>query len=498
MKENYKAYQSQLQKVADIEAAIAVLSWDQEVNMPPKGAHYRARQVATLSGIAHELATDQGFAKNLEHLAAHKDQLEASEAMNVQRSFSEYERQRKLNKDFVMRRAQAISKTYNTWLKAREANDYSVYVNALSDMVAIKREEAELIGYKEHPYDALLDEYEPGSTTAALDCLFAGVKADLVEFVRKIRAKASPDDSFLTGNFPVDKQWQLGLDLLENMGYDFQAGRQDKSPHPFTINFSAQDVRVTTRVDADSFNTMLWSCLHEGGHALYEQGLPADAYGLPLGKFISLGIHESQSRLWENHVGRSLPYWKAHYPTLQQLFPEQFGSVSLWDFYRGINKVNPGLIRVEADEIHYHFHILIRFEIEKALVAGEIEVADLDKHWNAAYKEYLDVDVPDDRQGVLQDIHWAHGSLGYFPTYSLGSFYAAQFYQQARKDVVNLEENIAKGDSSSLLQWLRNHIHQHGRYYMAEELCERVTGEKLQFKYFQKYLQEKFGEIYEL
>jgi len=280
------------------------------------------------------------------------------------------------------------------------------------------------------------------------------------------------------------------------MGYDFNCGRQDLSAHPFTTSFSPTDVRVTTRVDENDFAYMLWSTIHEGGHALYEQGLSVEDYGLPTGSYISLSIHESQSRLWENHVGRSKEYWTYWYPILKSDFPKNLKKVSLDQFYAGINKIAPNLIRTEADELHYHFHVLIRYEIEKGLIEGTIDTENLDTIWNDKYKEYMGISASDDNTGVLQDVHWGHGSFGYFPTYSLGSFYAAQFYAQAEKDIPKLGKKLSKGRTEPLLSWLRENIHQHGRRYEADELCNMITGESLNVDHFLKYAKDKFLNIY--
>jgi carboxypeptidase Taq len=498
IEKKYQAYVATLQKRADVDYSIGVLSWDKEVYLPQKGARFRSQQVATLSGISHEIFTDKKFGKLLSHLEDNLDKLDARQAKNIQLSLKEYQRSTKLSKDFIIKKSQVISEAYHAWIEARKANDFKIYKDALAKIIAICREEADLIGYKEHPYDALLDIYEPDARTKDLTKLFKDVREQLVDFVKELRAKPQVKSKFLYQRYEEEKQWDFGLKLLQNMGYDFQAGRQDKSEHPFTINFSPEDVRVTTRIDENDFMNMTWSCIHEGGHALYEQGLPTAQYGLPLGAYISLGIHESQSRLWENNVGRSLAYWRAHYKGLKKLFPRNLGDVSLKKFYKGINKIQPNLIRTEADELHYHFHVLIRFEIEKGLMEGSLKVKDLEQIWNAKYKEYLGVKVPDAKQGILQDIHWSHGSIGYFPTYSLGSFYAAQFFQQAEKEIPNLITEIENGNNQPLLDWLRTNIHQHGRYYNAAELCEKITGEKLNFKYFMKYARKKFGAIYKL
>ena len=496
IQKKYQDYVATLQKRMDVDAAIAVLSWDKETYLPEKGARFRSQQVATLSGISHEIFTDKKFGKTLIELNEKVDKLDAFQAKNVELSWKEYQRSTKLSKDFVIKKSQTISSAYHAWMEARKANDFKVYKKDLKAIVAICQEEADLIGYKDHPYDALLDIYEPDAKTKDLTKLFKDVREQLVDFVKEIKEKSQVKDKFLFQKYDKDEQWKFGLNLLENMGYDFKAGRQDISEHPFTINFSSEDVRVTTRIDENDFMNMTWSCIHEGGHALYEQGLPSEQYGLPLGMYVSLGIHESQSRLWENNVGRSLAYWKAHYKGLKKQFPKNLGAISNKKFYKAINKIQPNLIRTEADELHYHFHVLIRFEIEKGLMEGKLKVNNLDDVWNAKYKEYLGVKVPDDKQGILQDIHWSHGSIGYFPTYSLGSFYAAQFYQQAEKDIPNLSQLIENGNNQPLLKWLRKNIHQHGRFYNAEQLCKKITGEKLNFKYFMNYARQKFGAIY--
>lgn len=496
MNKQYEAYQSRMCKIADINGAIALMSWDKEVNLPKKGAAARSQQIATLAGMSHELFTDSAFGKELEALTQLNDELTPQQHRNVELTIKDYNKSTKLPTEFVIRRSQAVSEAYHAWIKAREANDFGIYKEALKKIVGFCRETAELIGYEDHPYDALLNMYEPNAKTADLTVLFKDVREQLVAFVKVLKEKQPVDNSFLSKFYDKDKQWDFGLILLKNMGYDLDAGRQDVSAHPFTINFAPTDVRVTTRIDEYDLSNMAWSCIHEGGHALYEQGLSWDEYGLPLGEACSLGIHESQARMWENNVGRSKAYWEANYEVLQKTFPNELNDISLDDFYNGINKIAPNEIRTEADELHYHFHVLIRFEIEKALMEGKIEVENLDKVWNEKYKEYMGIEITNDNEGILQDIHWSHGSIGYFPTYSLGSFYAAQFFAQAQKDMPNLISEISQGDNSNLLAWLRQHIHQHGRYYTPDELCLKITGEKLNFSYFMDYAKQKFGSIY--
>jgi carboxypeptidase Taq len=494
---DYQKYKNLLSKIADVQNAANVLNWDQETYMPTKGAHFRAQQLATLSGIAHELSTSNELGDLLNKLSF-DTLLQEKEKRNIKESLKKYNENKKYSTAFVQLLSNTISQTFQAWKKAKTENNFSIYAPHLEKLIKLKQEECELLGYKAHPYDALLNQYEPGATTTDLELLFANVRSQLVPFIKQIAAKPQLKDGFMFKHYDDEKQWNFGIILLKQMGYDFEAGRQDKSLHPFTTNFSAEDVRVTTRINEQDLNEMIWSCIHEGGHALYEQGLPAEEYGLPSSEYISLGVHESQSRLWENNVGRSLPYWKNNYAKLQHLFPENLKEVRVEDFYKAMNVVKPSLIRTAADELTYHTHILIRFEIEKALIEGSLAVNELPRFWNDKYKTYLGVTVPNDDQGVLQDIHWSHGSVGYFPTYSIGSFYAAQFYTQAKKEMEQLESEIEKGNMQLMLNWLRAKIHIYGKYYTAEELCIAVTGEKLNFKYFMEYAKTKYTPLYNL
>ncbi|MGB1248057.1 MAG: carboxypeptidase M32, partial [Chitinophagales bacterium] len=407
-------------------------------------------------------------------------------------------KKKKLPTDFVVKLSDATSEAFHAWIEARKQDDFSVYIKPLEKMVEIQREKTEIYGYEEHPYNALMGDYEPGAKVSEIDTLFADVRAKLTPFIEKVFAAKKSDDSFMYKHFPKDKQWDFGMDMLSLLGYDIDAGRQDIAEHPFSTSFSPLDSRVTTRVDENNFYDMTWSCAHEAGHALYEQGMPVAQYGLPCGDAVSLGIHESQSRLYENNVARSMAFWQHNYGKLQTAFPANLQAVSLEDFYKGVNIVKPSLVRTDADELTYHFHIMIRYEIEKKLILGEIEVKDLPTIWNEAYKKYLKIDVPSDKVGVLQDVHWAHGGFGYFPTYSLGSFYAAQFFAKASEKIDNLEAKIAKGDMQPLLIWLRENIYQHGRFYTPQELCTKATGESLNFDYFMAYAEKKYGAIYGL
>ncbi|WMX16898.1 MULTISPECIES: carboxypeptidase M32 [unclassified Aureispira] len=498
IRKQYEQYVAHLQKIQDLNSTLALLHWDNEVNAPPKGAQIRGQQIATLSATVHEWATSPEFGGLLVNLNDNRQALSENEAKNVELSLALYNKEKNLSTEFVTAFSKARTNAFQAWLKARKAKDYSLYKNELSVMIELLKEKAELIGYDEHPYDALIDEFEKGATVAQLDVLFGDVRQQLVAFAKEIQAKGKPSEkSFLNRHYDKQKQWDFGIELLTQMGYDFEAGRQDISEHPFTTTFSSKDVRVTTRIEEDNPIEMIGGCVHEGGHALYEMGLPAKYYGLPLGMPTSLGIHESQSRLWENQVGLSLAYWKANFPRMQELFPASLGDITIEQFYKAINQLEPNYLRTIADEIHYHLHVLIRYEIEKGLIEGTYDVDSLETVWNQKYKDFLGLDVPHPTYGILQDVHWAEGLFGYFPTYSLGSFYAAQFYSKAKEDIPNLEAEIAQGNMKPLLEWLRYHIHQHGQKYTSEELCQRITGEGLNLSYFMNYAREKYAIIYD-
>ncbi|MCB9046013.1 MAG: carboxypeptidase M32 [Chitinophagales bacterium] len=495
--ELYEEYKRITQKAADLDYASAVLGWDQEVYMPAKGFAFRGQQLATLATLSHQMVTSDDYGHLLDELAGRGD-LEEDQQHNIRLSRESYLKNKQLPASFIEKLTEQVSRSYDTWIKARKENSYAVYAPELQKMIALKIEQATLYGYEGNPYDALMDEYEKGATVSMLDPVFEEVRKQLPGLLESIKQSEQVDDAFLSGHYPKDKQWDFSLDVLKQIGYDFEAGRQDLSEHPFTTSFSPQDVRVTTRVNEHDFASLLWSSIHEGGHALYEQGLPASQYGLPLGAAASLSVHESQSRLWENNVGRGTHFWKYYYPKLQSLFPAQLSGVTMDAFYKGINKVQPSLVRTEADELTYHFHVMIRYEIEKALISKELDPKDLAGAWNEMYKKYLGITPPDDKQGVLQDVHWAHGSFGYFPTYSLGSFYAAQYYVQAKTDLTGLETQFEKGEYGHLLQWLREKIHVHGKKYRSDELCKKVTGTGLDFSAFMDYASRKYKSIYDI
>jgi len=493
-KELYQQYREQLSKIADVKYSAAVLQWDQETYLPPKGAAIRGRQIATLSEMAHQMFTDEKTGKLLQELLS--KELTERQKRNVQLTWEDYTNLKKLSPAFVRKVSEAVSAAFYAWIEARKQNDFKVFEPLLASIVDLKRQEAEMLGYEGHPYNALMNEYEKGATVQMLDKVFADIKNPLLDLLYESTEKPVADDYFLHRHFPRQQQWEWGTYLARQLNFDFTSGRQDISEHPFTTNFSSHDVRITTRIDENDFANMTWSTIHEVGHALYEQGLPANEYGLPLGEYASLGIHESQSRLWENCVGRGNAFWQYYYPKLQQYFPQQFGTVSIDQFVKAINKVQPSLIRTEADELTYHFHVMVRYELEKHLIEGSLQVKDIPVYWNDQYKSLLGVHVPDDKQGCLQDVHWSHGSFGYFATYSLGSFYAAQFWEQAKTDFAGLENHIAnEGNTGLLLKWLRDNVHQYGRFYTSDELCSKVTGKKLDSGVFVSYLREKINGL---
>ena len=486
-----------MQRIADVRNANAVLQWDQETYLPPKGAAFRGQQISTLSEISHRLFSEDELGDLLQTLMQ-KDGLTIQQKRNVERTHEDYVRNRKYTSQFVRALSEQINKAFHSWIEARKKNSFAVYEKDLDALIQLKREETSLLGFEGHPYNALLHEFERGCTVDLLDRTFDGLLPKLKELSQRINAAPQVDDSFLKKHFPKQKQWDWGMFLVGKINFDFEAGRQDLSEHPFSTSFNRNDVRITTRVSENDFGNMTWSCIHEVGHALYEQGLPEEQYGLPLGEACSYSIHESQSRLWENNVGRSWAFWKFAYPPLQKFFPEQFAAVSLDDFFKAINKVQPSLIRTEADEITYHLHVYIRYQLEKRLMDKSLAVKGIPAYWNEQYKNLLGVDVPDDKTGCLQDVHWSHGSIGYFPTYSLGSLYAAQFFAAAAREIKDLEQKIQTGDTSELLQWLRMHVHNKGRFFTSEELCMEVTGKTLDPDFFLNYLLDKYVSIYNL
>ncbi len=492
-----------LQELADIQAAIALLDWDQQTKMPPKGASARAYQLATLQGIAHERLTSPALRAVLEVVEREGDgppPFTGDAAVGLLRETRRaVERAVKLPTVFVKELAEASSRAFESWHRARSTSQFSLFREDLARIVDLKRREAAYIGYTVTPYDALHDQYEPGQSTATTTAVLTRIRQPIVTLLRAIQQSGrEPSRSILTQHFPTDQQWKFGLDVLRAMGFDFEAGRQDTSPHPFTTSFSPSDVRITTRVYDHELPVALFGTIHEGGHALYEQGFAPEFARTPLAASPSLGMHESQSRLWENIVGRSAPFWHYWYPRLTEAFPAQLGNVAEEDFLLAINHVRPSFIRVEADEVTYNLHIILRFELEVALIEGTLEVNNLPEVWNQKMVELLGIVPERDADGVLQDVHWSYGSFGYFPTYTLGTLYSAQIFAALRRTFPDFADRLVRGDLLFIREWLREQIHRHGATYQAEELVRRVTGEPLNPQYFLDYLQQKYALLYGL
>ncbi len=500
--ERLRALDAELRRLAHISA---VLSWDQETYMPAKAVGERSEQLELLSGLIHDRQCSPELGALLKEAGvSDRRPLGPDEAAPVERAYLRelyraYRRSTRLPRRLVTELAKQAAIGQARWQEARKASDFGHFAPQLDVILGLVREIAACLGYKEHPYDPLLDEYEPWMKTAELEKVFAGLRPKLSGLVQRIGSSGRrPDTSFLRASYPVDRQREFSLTVLRDIGYDFQRGRLDESAHPFTTTLGRADVRLTTRYNPEFFNTGVFGTIHEAGHGLYELGIGAELADTILADGTSMGIHESQSRMWENFIGRSLPFWVFFYPRLKALFPQALEAVRLEDFHRAVNAVQPSLIRVEADEVTYNLHIIVRFELEKRLVTGDLRVGELPEAWNAQYREALGVEPPDDAQGVLQDIHWSMGSFGYFPTYALGNLYAAQLYRTMKRDLPGMEEELVRGEFAPVLSWLRDKVHRLGRLVPAAELCRQVTGESLDPACLAEYLESKYAAVYEL
>jgi carboxypeptidase Taq len=490
-------YRDHLAEIGKLGSAAAVLGWDLQTHMPPKGAPYRGQVQGKLARMTFELATADALGTYLTELG--KDEsLTPLEKASVRQNRKAYDRARAVPAQFVEERQIAQSEAQGAWIEARRTNNYALFQPHLEKMVGFARRLAEYYGYKEHPYDALLEDFEPGLTCRQLRAIIEPLRSELVPFLHKLTAEGTaPDASVLDGHYDADALRRLSHRALEIIGYDFEAGALDDVAHPFTMTVGPGDVRITNRYPTESPTPSLYGALHEGGHALYNQGFPAELFALGLANGSSNGIHESQSRMIENQVGRSRPFWQFFQPVLAEYFPK-FAAVPAETLYRACNVVAPSLIRVEADEVTYNLHIMLRFEIEAGLVEGSIDVAGLPKRWNQAMKDYLGVVPPNDSVGVLQDVHWSLGYVGYFPSYMLGNLYAAQMLTTIRRSLPRLDDDLRKGNLKPLLGWLRENVHQHGAAYEPDELMKRLTGEPLDSAHFVRYVKEKYGDIYQL
>jgi carboxypeptidase Taq len=500
MQEELSKLKKILKEISNLKRTISVLTWDQQTYMPPAGYEDRGDQLALLSKLTQEMSTSPDLAKVLEKLKHFQTALDpdSDEARLIQISSKDFNKAARIPVEFVVEEAKVTSMAQQAWIEARQNSDYSIFFPHLEKVVDLRRRYASFFPEADHPYDALLDDFEPGMKVSEVKVLFNEIRPKQVELIRAISNKPQVDDSFLYQQFDEKKQWDFGVEVATQFGYDWNRGRLDKAHHPFTTSFGLDDVRITTRVDPNFFNTMLFGTMHESGHALYTLGIKRALDHTGLASGASLAIHESQSRLWENLVGRSFPFWEFFYPRLQEKFPSQLGNIKLDAFYKGINKVSPSCIRVEADEATYNMHIMIRLELEIEIIEDKIPIKDLPNLWNSRMEEYLGVTPPNDAKGVLQDIHWSSGGFGYFSTYALGNLVSAQLWDKIIDDIPDLTEQIRHGKFDRLLGWLGSNIHQYGRKFEPQELVTKATGSGIQSAPYLRYLQNKYSDIYNL
>ncbi len=498
MNEAYNALKERMAEIADLNHAAALIGWDQQVYMPEGAAQEHGNMLATLGKISHEKFTADETGKLLQELKAELPNLDADseEYRVISVTAKDYDRATLVPADFIVEQAQVTAVAHQAWAEARAKSDFSIFQPHLEKVVELAQRYVTFFPPAEHPYDTLLDLFEPGMKTADVQTIFNQLRPQQVELIRAISERPQVEDSFMHLEYDEKGMWDFSVEVASAFGYDWQRGRQDNSAHPFTTSFSADDVRITTRWVSDLPYALLFGTMHETGHALYEQGVGSVWNRTALEGGASLGIHESQSRMWENLVGRSLPFWQHFYPKLQKRFPSQLGNVSVEQFYRGINKVEPSLIRVEADEATYNLHIMLRLELEIAMLEGKVAIRDLPALWNAKMEEYLGLTPPNDAKGVLQDVHWSGGMLGYFSTYALGNLISAQLWEKFKSVEPDIDEKMRSGDFSSLLSFMRIKIHQHGRKYEPQELVQRVTGSKIDPTAYLGYLTGKYNAIY--
>ena len=491
MTKSYDQVCALAREVSLINSSASVLSWDQETYMPDRGLGHRAHQLAYLTGKAHELATGKKFRTTLEKAEKEKRAFDSKEAANLREWRKELERAVRIPKNLVEEESEATSHGKAAWVEARKKSDYALFAPHLEKLLGIARKKAELWGYEGEPYDALLAGYEKGASTREIDKLFSGLKPELTQIARAaVESSKGVSPTALRGKYPIEKQQLLNREIAESLGFDFEVGRIDTTAHPFCTTLGAGDVRLTTRYDERDFTSSLFGVLHEAGHGMYEQGLLQEDFGLPSGTAVSLGIHESQSRLWENHVGRSRPFWEKWLPRAAEIFPH-LKKVTLDEFLRSIWKAEFSFIRVEADEATYDLHILLRFGLERRLVDGSLKVKDVPQAWNDGFEELFGMRPPDDARGCLQDIHWSMGGLGYFATYTLGNLNAAQLFAAAKKQR-KIGDSLARADYAPLLKWLRENVHAKGSLIMPRELIRSATGRETQPKWHLAHLRERF------
>jgi carboxypeptidase Taq len=490
-----EALRSRLAVIADLSQALALMRWDQSTMMPRGGAAGRAGALSSLERLRHERLVDPALADLVAELEGAS--LGGDDAALVRETRRDVERAAKQPADLVARRARASSLGREAWQQARADADFALFAPHLREHVELAREMAAALDGEAEPYDVLHDGYERGSTAAAVEATFAPLRASLVELVGAIRESGGTcDTSPVLQSFDEAGQERFALEVATLFGYDLHRGRLDRTVHPFASRIGRGDVRITTRYDPHDLRNAIFAIWHEAGHGMYEQGLP-DAYaGTPLGTYASLGVHESQSRLWENLVGRSLAFWEWGFERLRAVFPGQLDDVPVERFHAAVNAVTPSFIRVEADEVTYHLHVMARFELEQGLIDGSLDVDDLPAAWNERYEAYLGVTPPDDRVGCLQDVHWSEGGIGYFPTYTLGTLLSVQLWEAMQRDLGDLDEALRRGEFGGISSWLHDRIHSQGRRFTPAELVERATGGPLACDPFLRYAWAKYGALY--
>jgi carboxypeptidase Taq len=495
----YRNFIDELRAIALLGSTLSLLGWDERVNLPPNGAEHRANQSAYLAKLIHERFTSPRVGEWLAAVESSElvKDAESDAAVNARETRRAYDRATKLPAALVEELTRTSVLSEQAWEKAKKASDYAQFKPWLGKVLDLKRQEAECYGYKSKPYDALLDTFEPGATSEQIAAVFESLRGPLVELIGKVArsGKTAPAD-VLRRHYPVAQQQQFSREVATAIGYDFDSGRLDASVHPFSIHIGPGDARITTRYDDHDFANAFFSTIHECGHAMYNLGLPPEHYGTPRGEDLSLGIHESQSRMWENLVGRSRPFWRHFFPRAKAMFPDALADVTDDQWYFAINGVQPSFIRTESDETTYNLHVLLRFELEQALLHRDLSVDDLPGAWNERMRKYFNLTPPNDREGCLQDVHWAGGAIGYFPTYTLGNLYAAQFFEQARKDLGDLDAMFARGEFAPLLGWLRTHIHAQGKRFTPAQLVTRITGKPLSPEPLLRHLRAKARELY--
>jgi len=488
-----------LAEIHDLDGAGAVLGWDEATYMPKGGALARGRQSALLRRLAHERFVDPALGRSLDRLAPQAGRLAPADASLIRVVRRDYERAIRVPAEYLARATAHGSASYNAWIRARPANDFAAMIPFLETTLALSREYASFFAPFDHIADPMIDDADQGMTTATVRRLFAELRRELVPLARAICDQPAPDDAVLRRSFGEPEQLAFGLSVARQMGYDIDRGRLDKTHHPFCTKFAAGDVRITTRVRENDIGDALFSTLHEAGHAMYEQGVKASLEGTPLGYGVSAGVHESQSRLWENVVGRGRAFWEHYYPVLQRKFADQFAQVPLDTFYRAINKVERSLIRTDADEVTYNLHVMLRFTLEIEMLEGRLRIKDLPEAWREGMRADLGVTPPDDRNGCLQDVHWYSGAIGgMFQGYTVGNILAAQFYAAAVKAHPDIPREIAGGKFATLHGWLTDNIYRYGRKHTPDEIVEQATGSPMRMEPYLAYLRGKYGELYQL